>query len=204
MATIRDSRLSSLTLWALVCGIAIIALHSATTDLGPRVGAYLTGIATLVLFALAAAIIMRRRIARALPHGFVPAMAQRMLQQNPRSRNYSHALGASWSIKPKTWQRIHIAVAIAAMLSLWWHCDSGRASMIDRWLKRGVLLLISSGFLGVAITDFTRWRLLSPNFSPRLSASLIRGLFIAHRALALLTFILITIHVLAVLFYAGI
>src|SRR5205807_616454 len=57
----------SLALWGLACGAAVIVLHSAARDLGSRAGAYRTGIATLVLIALAAAIIMRHRIARALP-----------------------------------------------------------------------------------------------------------------------------------------
>lgn len=99
---------------------------------------------------------------------------------------------------------MHIAVAIGAVLPLWWHCDLGRASTVDLLLKAAAILLLTSGFLGVVITDFTRWRLLSPNFSPRLSATLIRGLFIAHRGLALLTFMLITIHVIAVLYLAGV
>jgi len=179
-------------------------LHSATSDLGPKVGAYRTGIATLVLFALAAAIIMRRRIARALPHGFVHAASQHKLQQSLPSHNFSHALSIAWSIKPKTWQRMHIAVAIGAMLPLWWHCDLGRASIVDLLLKTAAILLLTSGFLGVAITDLTRWQLLSPTFSPRLSAGLIRGLFIVHRGLALLAFMLITIHVIAVLYFAGV
>ena len=53
-------------------------------------------------------------------------------------------------------------------------------------------MLLSSGFLGVTITDLTRWRVLSPKFSPRLSARLINGFFAVHRGLALLTFTLIT------------
>jgi cytochrome b561 len=99
---------------------------------------------------------------------------------------------------------MHITVAIGAMLPLWWHCDLRRASVADLLLKDAAILLLTSGFLGVAITDLTRWRLLSPLFSPSLSAGLIRGLFIVHRGLALLTFILITIHVLAVLYFAGV
>jgi hypothetical protein len=194
----------SLALWALACGAAVVVLHSATSELGPRLGAYRTGIATLVLFALAAAIIMRRRIIRALPHGFVHSATPRKLQHNPPSHNFSHALNISWSIKPKTWQRMHIAVAIGAMLPLWWHCDLGRASPVDLLLKSAAISLLTSGFLGVAITDLTRWQLLSPIFSPRLSAGLIRSLFIGHRGLALLAFTLITIHVIAVLYFAGV
>jgi hypothetical protein len=158
----------------------------------------------LILIALAAAIIMRRRIARAMPHGFVHAASQHKLQENPPSHNFWSALSIAWSIKPKTWQRMHIAVAIGAMLPLWWHCDLGRASTVDLLLKSAAILLLMSGFLGVAITDLTRWQLLSPTFSPRLSAGLIRGLFIVHRGLALLALMLITIHVIAVLYFAGI
>jgi cytochrome b561 len=65
------------------------------------------------------------------------------------------------------------------------------------------MLLLASGFLGIALTDVSRWRLLSPWFSPRLSAGLIKGFFAIHRGLALVTFMLITIHVLAVLYFAG-
>jgi len=130
--------------------------------------------------------------------------SQHKLQQNPPSHNFSHALSMSWTIKPKTWQRMHIALAIGAMLPFWWHCDLGRASIADLRLKTVALLLVMSGFLGVAIADLTRWRLLSPKFSPRLSSRLIRGLFMVHRGLALLAFILITIHVLAVLYFAGV
>ena len=85
----------SLALWALACGAAVVVLHSAMSDLGPRVGAYRTGIATLVLFALAAIIIMRRRISRALAHGFVRAASRHKLQQNPPPHNFSHALSTS-------------------------------------------------------------------------------------------------------------
>jgi hypothetical protein len=146
---------------------------------------------------------MRRRIGRKLPHGFVHNSSHRKLQGESWSHNFSHALSISWSIKPKTWQRMHIALAIGAMLPLWWHCDLGRASSADLLLKNAAILLLMSGFLGIAITDLSRWRLLSPKFSPRFSAGLIKGFFALHRGLALLTFMLITIHVLVVLYFAG-
>ena len=181
-----------------------IGVASGQYNFPPEELSYIDRHYIVLSFALTAAIVMRRRIAKALPHAFSAAASRHKLQQNPTSENVSHALSTSRSIKPKTWQRIHIAVAIGAMLPLCWHCDLGRASIADLLLRAAAILLLTSGFLGVAITDFTRWRLLSPNFSPRLSATLIRGLFIAHRGLALLTFVLITIHVLAVLYYAGI
>jgi hypothetical protein len=194
----------SLALWGLACGAAVIALHNATSDAGPRLGAYRTGMATLVLFAVAASVAMRHRIARALPHSLLHGASQYRLQPSAPPHNVSFSPSASrYTFKPKTWQRMHIALAIGAMLPLWWHCDLGRASTADQLLKRGAILLIMSGFCGVATTDLSRWRLLSPKFSPRLSARLNKVLFIVHRGLALLTFMLITIHVLVVLYFAG-
>jgi hypothetical protein len=194
----------SLALWALACGAAVIVLHHATSDVGLKVGAYRTGIATVLLFALAAVIAMHRRIAMALPHRFGHAASQQRVRQNLPSQSLSNTPSPSWSIRPKTWQRIHIALAIGAGLPLWWHCDLGRASAADLLVKTAAMLLLTTGFLGIAITDLSRWRLLSPKFSPRLSAALIDGLFAVHRGLAVLTFILITIHVLAVLYFAGV
>jgi hypothetical protein len=193
----------SLALWALACGTAVVVLHSSMRDLGARVGAYRTGVATLIFFALAVVSIMGGRIYRGLRHGFVHTASQHKPQQNPPSHNFLHALSTSrW--KPKTRHRMHITVAIGAMLPLWWHCDLGRASIVDLLIRSAVILLLTSGFLGVAITDLTRWQLLSPMFSPRLSAGLIRSFFILHRELALLALMLITIHVIAVLYFAGV
>jgi hypothetical protein len=194
----------SLALWAVACAAAVVVLHNETRDMGPRIGAYPTGIATLVLFALAAVVSMRRRIFEVLPRAFVHGTSRHTLQENPASHNFSYSPSALWSIKHKTWQRIHIALAIGAMLPFWWHCDLRRASIADRLLSNVAILLVTSGFLGITITDLTRWRLLSPRFSPRLSAGLIKGLFIVHRGIALLTFTLIAIHVLAVLYFAGV
>lgn len=194
----------SLALWAALCGAAVVVLHHATSDYGARLGAYRTGILTFLLFIVAALTVMRRRIAKRLPHVLVRNPSQHKLQQDQHPHYFSHAIGIGWSIKPKTWQRIHIGFALGAMLPLWWHCDLGRASDADLLLKGGAMLLLTFGFLGVSITDLTRWRLLSPLFSPRLSSGLIKGLFTVHRWLALITFILIGVHVLAVLYFAGI
>jgi hypothetical protein len=192
-----------LALWTVACGAAVVVLHNVTIDMGPRVGAYRTGIATLFLFALAAVIAMRHRVAKSLRSSFVHGAIQHKLQQNPISDNFPHTPSTSWSIKPKTWQRMHIAVVIGAMLPLWWHCDLRRASTADLVLRSAAILLLASGFLGIAITDLTRWRVISPIFYPGLSARLIKGFFAVHRVLALLTFTLITIHVLVVLYFAG-
>jgi hypothetical protein len=199
------SLVGSLALWAIACGAAVVVLHTVTSDVGERVGAYRTGIATLVLFVLAAVIAMRRRIAGARLQARARGMSQYQRQHDPATsaRSSPPSLSTRQSIKPKTWQRLHIGVAIGAMLPLWWHCDLGRASPADLMLKVMSILLAMGGFCAVAMTDLTRWRLLSPMFSPRLSAVLIKGLFAVHRALALIAFMLIAIHVLVVLYFAG-
>lgn len=179
-------------------------MYLVTSGVSLRIGAYRTGIAALLLFALAAAVAVRSRIVTALPHRFGHVFSLYRVHQNLPPQNLSNKPNTSRSIKPKTWRRIHIALALGAMLPLWWHCDLKRASSIDLLLQRAAILLIASGFLGVTVTDLTRWRLLSPTLSPRLSASLIGGFFAIHRGLAVLTLTLITIHVLVVLYFAGV
>jgi hypothetical protein len=195
---------SSLTLWAIACGIAVIAIYLSTNGADLRIGAYRTGIVSLLLFVLAAAVAVRGRMVTALPHRFAHIFSRHRSNQNLPARNPSKRPNTSSSIKPKTWRRIHIALALAAMLPLWWHCDLERASSADLILKFTAILLLAIGFLGVTVTDLTRWRVLSPRFSPSLSASLIAGFFAMHRALAILIFALITIHLFVVLYFGGV
>lgn len=193
----------SLSLWAVACGVTVIALHTMTSDVGVRVGSYRTGIATFVLFVLAAIIAMRRRITRALPLAHLHRVRFEGEREFEGERDairlmqpLSHSLCTSWSINPKTWQRLHIALAIGAMLPLWWHCDIGRASPADLVLKVMAILLVISGFCAVAISDLMAQQ--------PVGGRLVRGLFAVHRKLALLSFLLITIHVLAVMYFAGV
>ncbi|MBV8772217.1 MAG: hypothetical protein JO166_07800 [Deltaproteobacteria bacterium] len=187
----------SLPLWAIACGLTVITLHHMTSDVAARVGSYRTGIATFVLLILAAMIAMRRRIANGLR--LARLHRTRFDGEHDAIRlvlPLSRSVRTSPSIRPKTWQRLHIALAIGAMLPLWWHCDIARASRADLALKVMVILLVSSGFCAIATSELMAHQ---PS-----AARLIRGLFVVHRKLALLAFLLITIHVLAVLYFAGI
>jgi hypothetical protein len=193
-----------LTLWAFACVIAVVAIYRSTYGIDLRIGTYRTGVGSLLLFVLAAAVAVRSRMVTALPHRFAHIFSRHRSHQNLPAQNLSNRPDASSSIKPKTWRRIHIALALVAMLPLWWHCDLDRASRADLILKVTATLLLAIGFLGVTVTDLTRWRVLSPRFSPSLSASLIAGFFSMHRALAILIFALITIHVLVALYFGGV
>jgi hypothetical protein len=188
----------SSVLWAVACGAAVVILHAATSGAGVRIGAYRTGIATVVLFALAAAVALRSRIARLLPQAAVRGPSGCARERNPiqPSRRLSERASNSQAINPETWRRAHIALAIGAMLPLWWHCSLGRASAADLLLKIVAILLVMSGFCAIAMTELVRGR--------RHGARLIKGMFAVHRRLVVLTFLLIAIHVLAVLYFAGI
>jgi hypothetical protein len=188
----------SSVLWAVACGAAVVILHAAASGEGVRIGAYRTGVATIVLFALAAAVALRSRITRLLPRATMrsPSGCARKRSPIQPSRGLSEHASNSQAIKTETWRRAHIALAIGAMLPLWWHCDLGRASAADLLLKIMAILLVMSGFCAIAMTELVHGRLYG--------ARLIKAMFAVHRRLVVLTFLLIAIHVLAVLYFAGI
>ena len=144
-------------LWAALSGGAVIALHSWSAGLGARLGAYRTGTATLVVFALAAGVALRKYIVRLWPRRgwkWVEALTcaspndslKPVLAQPPSG---VPLLTRDW--QPKTWRRVHVTLGILATLPLWWHCESGRASPLDLTLKSVAILLVMSGLFGLAI-----------------------------------------------------
>jgi hypothetical protein len=98
--------------------------------------------------------------------------------------------------RPKTWRRIHVTLGIFAMLPLWRHCESGRASTLDLTLKSVAILLVMSGLFGLAIMEFLPKRMLSPQ--------VITSWLRVHRGLALFTGLLVVFHILGVLYFVGI
>src|SRR5439155_16594832 len=120
----------SLALWAAACGVAMVVMHTATTGVGARIGVYRTGLATLALFVLAGVLAALPRFRR------LPALAPGASGGRPQNTRepypgLSHPLIISWFVDPERRLRLHIGVAIGAMLPLWWHCEVGRASTAD-------------------------------------------------------------------------
>jgi len=196
------ARGGSTVLCAVLSGGAVIALHSWSAGLGARLGAYRTGTATLVVFALAAGVALRKYIVRLWPRRawkWVEALTcaspndslKPVLEQRPSG---VPLLTRDW--QPKTWRRVHVTLGILATLPLWWHCESGRASPLDLTLKSVAILLVMSGLFGLAITEFLPKRMLSPQ--------LVTAWFQVHRGLALFTGLLVAFHVLGVLYFVGI
>ena len=192
------ARGGSTVLWAVLSGAAVIAVHSGSTGLGARLGAYRTGIATLVVFALAAGVALRKYIVRWWPRlgsNRIQALTCRAANNSLRPLPLLSVPLSSldW---PKTSRRVHVMLGILATLPLWWHCESGRASTLDLTLKSVAILLVMSGLFGLAIMEFVPKRLLSPQ--------LIKSWFRVHRGLALFTGLLVVFHVLGVLYFVGI
>jgi hypothetical protein len=136
--------IASVTLWALLCGAAVVAAHAATSAIPGRLGSYRTGIITIVAFVLAAVYSARKhtlwlsvrwlRIAVRMPR----SIARRLILID----------------RLETWRTLHITIGVLALLPFWWHIDAGRASPLERALESTVILVILSGLFGAAIHDF--------------------------------------------------
>jgi hypothetical protein len=195
------SRGGSTMLWAVLSGGAVIAVHSGSAGLAARLGAYRTGIATLVVFALAAGVALRKYIVRLWPRlswNWLQALTCASPNDSLKPVLAPSLLGVALLLlnRPKTWRRIHVTLGILATLPLWWHCESGPASTLDLTLKSVAILLVMSGLFGLAIMEFLPKRMLSPQ--------VITSWLRVHRGLALFTGLLVVFHVLGVLYFVGI
>ncbi len=132
-----------MTLWVVICGAVVLAIHAATAIIPARLGSYRTGIITLLTFLLAAIYSVRKhtlwlsvrwlRLASRLPRSF----ARRLVLMD----------------RLETWRTLHITIGMLALLPFWWHVDAGRATILERALESTVILVILSGFCGVLIHD---------------------------------------------------
>jgi hypothetical protein len=134
-----------LTLWAVGCALAVVAIHLAAPGFGGRLGSYRSGIATLAAFALASTYTLRKRwmwltvrvmrIAVRMPH----AIAHRLLIAD----------------RLESWRLYHVILGAAVLLPLWWHMDQGAsASWLEAALAALAAMLMLSGLAGAVIQDF--------------------------------------------------
>jgi hypothetical protein len=134
---------ASVTLWALLCGAAVVAMHAATSAIPGRLGSYRSGIITILAFALATVYSARKhslwlsvrwlRLAMRLPR----SIARRLILID----------------RLETWRTMHITIGVIVLLPFWWHIDAGRASLLERALESTVMLVVMSGLCGAAIHD---------------------------------------------------
>jgi hypothetical protein len=135
--------MASVTLWAVICGIVVVAVRAATIGIPGRLGSYRTGIITISSFALAALYSARKR------NLWVSVRWLRLATRLPRK------IARTLIVldRLETWRTAHITLGVLVLLPFWWHVDAGRASMLERALFSTVVLVILSGLFGLAIHD---------------------------------------------------
>jgi hypothetical protein len=136
--------IASLTLWAVLCGIAVIVLHSLTAGFGPRMGSYRSGIVTVAMFVLAASYFPRKHSM------WFSVRWLRLVMRLPRPL----ALRLVLIDRLETWRTVHITLGIFVLLPFWWHTDSGPASNLETVLKLLLVTLVISGIAGTIIEEY--------------------------------------------------
>jgi len=139
----RTAPLASVTLWAVFCGIFVVAVHVATAPIPGRLGSYRTGIITITSFAPAALYSARKRTL------WLSVRWLRLAARLPRK--IARALMVLDRLE--TWRTAHITLGMVVLLAFWWHVDAGRATMLERALFTTVVLVVLSGLFGLAIHD---------------------------------------------------
>src|SRR5580704_11984870 len=107
-----------LTVWAVGCALAVVAIHLAAPGYGARIGSYRSGVATLAAFALASTYTIRKRwiwltvrvmrIAARMPH----AIAHRLLLAD----------------RLESWRLYHVILSVGVLLPLCWHMEQGASA----------------------------------------------------------------------------
>jgi len=134
-----------LTLWAVGCALAVVAIHLAAPGWGARLGSWRSGIATLIALALASSYSIRKRwmwltvrimrVAARMPH----AIAHRLLIAD----------------RLESWRLYHVILGVGVLLPLWWHIEQGgTASRLEAALAAVAAMLMLSGLAGAMIQDF--------------------------------------------------
>ncbi len=139
----HSAPIASVTLWALLCGVVVVAVHAGTTSLPHRLGSYRTGIITVITFGLALSYSLRKQTL------WLSVRWLRMAARLPRSIARRFIL----MDRLETWRTMHIAIGVFALLPLWWHIDVGRPTLLERSLEFTVALVVLSGLSGTAIHD---------------------------------------------------
>jgi hypothetical protein len=141
--------IASMTLWAALCGAAVILLHSFSVDFGTRLGQYRTGIITAAAIAFNIAYAVRKKML------WLSVRVLRTAMRLPRPL----ALRFLLFDRLETWRTIHITIGVFVMLPFWWHLQYGRASRLETALETVVILMVLSGFFGAVISDFLPLRM---------------------------------------------
>lgn len=151
--------IASMTLWAMLCGAAVVVLHMSSVELGTRLGSYRTGIITAIAIGFNITYTLRKRLL------WLSVRVLRLTMRLPRPL----ALRFLLLDRLETWRTIHVTIGVFVMLPFWWHLQYGRAGRLETTLEAVVILMVVSGFVGAIIGDYLPIRMRKwPNQEVRL------------------------------------
>ncbi len=135
-----------LTLWALGCGLCVVAIHLAPPRYGVWLGPYRSGIANVAGFALAAFYTVRKRWM------WLSVRIMRLAMRMPRA--VAHRLLLADRLE--SWRRFHVIIGVAVIAPLWWHMQGAGTgpNRLEAVLAALTVLLMLSGLAGAVIQDF--------------------------------------------------
>ena len=129
---------------AIGCGVVAVVLGWLTPGLERRVGVYLSGIITALMFVAVGLYSVRKRNLW---------FSLRMLYLARRIFPKSIFGTVVFMDRLETWRAAHVVIAMLALLPLWWHMQRHLMGPLEAMLASAVALLFISGLFGVLIQD---------------------------------------------------
>ncbi len=129
---------------AIGCGVLVVLIRFATLRVEQRVGVYLSGIITAIMFIAVGLYSVRKRN---LWFSLRILYLARKVLPKPLFET------AVFVDRLESWRAAHVVIAMLSLLPLWWHMQSHLMGPLEAALASTVALLFASGLFGVVIQD---------------------------------------------------
>jgi len=140
----RRRTLPQMTPIAIGCGVLVVIARFLAPGIEHRVGVYLSGIITLILFVAVALYSVRKRNLWFSLRMLV--VARKVLPKGIFQR-------VVFLDRLETWRAAHVVIAMLSLLPFWWHMQRHLMGPLEASLASAVALLFISGLFGVLIQD---------------------------------------------------
>lgn len=129
---------------AIGCGVLVVVVRFLVRGFEPRVGVYVSGIITALMFVSVGLYSVRKRNLW---------FSLRMLYLARRIFPKSLFGLAVFMDRLETWRAAHVVIAMLSLLPFWWHMQRHLMGPLEAALATAVALLFGSGLFGVLIQD---------------------------------------------------
>ena len=140
----RRRTLPQMTPIAIGCGVLVVIVRLLTPGVAQRVGVYLSGIITAILFVAVGLYSVRKRNLW---------FSLRMLYLARKVFPKAVFGTVVFLDRLETWRACHVVIAMLSLLPLWWHMQRHLMGPLEAALASAVALLFASGLFGVLIQD---------------------------------------------------